>query len=283
MRYPRYLGWIAVLGAVVTLAACSADPTPTPEHPLTPTATAMPTATPTPEPTPTPSPTATATPQAGLTVAPPEGAVSVSLVASQDVTLYDSPGSALANGAGEYLFAGLTGQPQARRSLIAFDVAGAVPAGATVVSADLTLTMSRSGLPLFVNVVMLHRTSSSWVEGATDATGNEGSGLEVVPGDATWVHRTFDDQLWATPGGDFAPDASAATEVFRLGPYTWGPTDAMVADVQAWLDDPGSNYGWAIVGDEVTDRGVKRFNSREHTDETVRPVLTVLYVPPGTP
>ena len=297
MRYPRYLGWIAVLGAVVTLAACSVDPTatseptptatamptamPTPEP--TPTATAMPTAAPTPEPTATPSPTATATPQAGLTVAPPEGAVSVSLVASQDVTLYDSPGSALANGAGEYLFAGLTGQPQARRSLIAFDVAGAVPAGATVVSADLTLTMSRSGLPLFVNVVMLHRTSSSWAEGATDAPGNEGSGLEVVPGDATWVHRTFDDQLWATPGGDFASDASAATEVFRLGPYTWGPTDAMAADVQAWLDDPGSNYGWAIVGDEVTDRGVKRFNSREHTDETVRPVLTVLYVPPGTP
>ena len=269
MHMPRHLRWAALLGAAVALAACSADPT------------ATPTATPTPEPTATSAPTATPPGTPVPWPAPPGGAVSVSLGASQDATLYDSPGSTLANGGGEYLFAGLTGQPEARRGLIAFDVAGVVPAGATVFSVELTLQMSRTGLPLFEAAVALHRAAASWGEGATDATGNEGRGLDVLPGDATWLHRTYDDQLWATPGGDFESSASATIGVLRPDPYIWGPTEAMVADVQAWLDDPGSNFGWAIVGDEVTNRGVKRFDSRQRADEATRPVLTVVYVPAG--
>ena len=266
MRYQRYVRWAALLCAAVALAACSADPTPT--------------ATSAPEPTATSAAEPTAIPVG--TIKPiPGGAVTVTLGASQDVTLYDSPGSALANGGGEYLFVGLTGQPQARRTLIAFDVAGLVPAGATVYSVALTLQMSRTGLPLFEAAVALHRATASWGEGATEATGNEGRGLDVLPGDATWAHRTYDDQLWATPGGDFEASASATTGVLRLGPYTWGPTAAMMADVQAWLDDPGSNHGWAIVGDEETQRGVKRFDSRQRADETTRPLLTVVYLPAG--
>ncbi len=253
MRYARYVRWIAALGAVVALAACSADPTPT----ATPA--------PTPEGTPTP--------------ALPAGAVSVSLGASQDATLIDDPDAVRANGAGEYLFVGVTGQPQARRTLIAFDIAGGIPAGATVLSAELTLEMSRTSNPFFANAMALHRLTASWGEGASDPLLNEGRGDDAVPGDATWAHRTFDDQRWDTPGGDFVSSASATLEVVRLGPYTWGPTDAMVADVQAWLDDPGSSHGWAIVGDEVERRGVKRFDSRENADETARPVLTVVYVP----
>ena len=273
MDMPRHLRWAALLVAVVALAACSADPT------ATPTPTSAPTATSAPAPTATSAPTATPPGTPVPWPAPPAAAVSVSLAASHDVTLYDSPGSTLANGGGEYLFAGLTGQPEARRGLIAFDVAGGVPAGATVFSVELTLQMSRTGLPLFEAAVALHRATASWGEGATDATGNEGRGLDVLPGDATWLHRTYDDQLWATPGGDFESSASVITAVLRLGPYMWGPTDAMVADVQAWLDDPGSNFGWAIVGDEVTNRGVKRFDSRQRADEATRPVLTVVYVP----
>ena len=273
MHTPRHLRWAALLGAAVALAACSADPTPMPKSPSVP----APTATSAAEPTaaePTAIPVGTIKPIPG-------GAVTVTLGASQDVTLYDSPGSALANGGGEYLFVGLTGQPQARRTLIAFDVAGVVPAGATVFSVELTLQMSRTGLPLFEAAIALHRTTASWGEGATEATGNEGRGLDVLPGDATWLHRTFDDQLWATPGGGFASAASATTGVLRPDPYTWGPTAAMVTDVQAWLDDPGANHGWAIVGDEETHRGVKRFDSRQRTDETTRPVLTVVYRPAG--
>ncbi len=254
MRFPRYVRWTATLGAVVALAACAADPTPT--------------ATPPP-------------PEATPTAALPAGAVSVSLGASQDATLYDDPDGTLANGAGEYLFVGLTNQPQVRRALIAFDVAGAVPAGATVLSAELTLEMSRTGLATFVSPIALHPVSVSWGEGASDATGNEGRGLEALPGDATWAHRTFDDQRWSTPGGDFDSSASATAEVGWLGPYAWGPTDAMAADVQAWLDDPSSSHGWALVGDEVERRGVKRFGSKERMDETARPVLTVVYIPAG--
>ena len=266
MRYRRHVRWIAALGAVVALAACSADPTPT--------------ATPASEPTATPAPPST--PEATPTPALPAGAVGVSLGASQDATLINDPGAPRANGAGEYLFVGVTGQPQVRRTLIAFDVAGGIPADATVLSAELTLDMSRTSNPFFANVMALHRVTASWGEGASDPLLNEGRGDDALPGDATWAHRTFDDQEWATPGGDFVSSASATAEVVRLGSYTWGSTDAMVADVQAWLDDPDSSYGWAIVGDEVESRGVKRFDSRENTDETARPVLTVVYVPAGS-
>ena len=210
---------------------------------------------------------------------PTTTAVSVRLVASQDATLYDSGEEVLANGAGEYLFVGTTGQPQARRSLVAFDVAGGIPAGATILGAELTLEMSRTGLPLFENRIALHRVNASWGEGTSDPTLNEGRGDDALPGDATWVHRTYADTRWATPGGDFAASASATIGVARLGPYTWGPTEAMVADVQAWLDDASSNHGWALVGNEVERRGVKRFDSRERTEEAVRPVLTVVYAP----
>ena len=261
MRRQRYVLWTAVLLAAVGLAACSADPT----------------ATPTTAPPPTATPTTALTPEATPTAALPEGAVRVDLAASQDATLYEDDQGLIASGAGEHLFVGLTNQPGIRRSLIAFDLS-AVPTDARIHSVELTLTLSRTGLPLFANPIALHRATASWGEGATDPTLNEGSGEDALPGDATWVHRTFDDQPWATPGGDFAPDASATTEVGRLGPYTWGPTDAMVADVQAWLDDPGSNRGWALVGDEVTRRGVKRFDSRQRADETKRPVLLVVYV-----
>ena len=274
MRYPRYVRWIVAGALAVALAACSADAT----------------ATPVPEPTATPTPAGTPTPTVTPTPTLPEGAVTVNLRPSHDTTLYHIPPSqevvlegydaaSLANGAGEHLFVGLTNQPGKRRSLIAFDIAGTIPAGATVHSVELALTMSRTGVPFLVNPVRLHRATASWGEGATVATGNEGRGLAALPGDATWVYRSFDDQLWAAPGGDFSPIASATTEVSLEDPYTWGSTEEMVADVQAWLDDPSANHGWTLVGDEAERRSVKRFDSRERVDEEDRPNLTVVYIP----
>jgi hypothetical protein len=51
----------------------------------------------------------------------------------------------------------------------------------------------------------------------------------------------------------------------------------MVADVQSWLDEPSGNHGWCVVGDETTAPSAKRFDSREHFDPAMRPVLTVDY------
>ena len=54
----------------------------------------------------------------------------------------------------------------------------------------------------------------------------------------------------------------------------------MIADVQRWLDSPGSSFGWALVGNETGNRTTKRFKSREHPGVGDRPLLRVTYTMP---
>ena len=56
----------------------------------------------------------------------------VTLTASRNVTLYEDGQGDRANGSGQYLFVGRTGQPQTRRALIAFDIDGSLPADVTI-------------------------------------------------------------------------------------------------------------------------------------------------------
>ena len=47
-----------------------------------------------------------------------------------------------------------------------------------------------------------------------------------------------------------------------------------------WLDDPSSNHGWLLMGDEIT-TGAQRFDTRENASEADRPRLTVTFVRSG--
>ena len=47
--------------------------------------------------------------------------------------------------------------------------------------------------------------------------------------------------------------------------------------MQDWLSRPETNFGWAIVGNEVDLKVAKRIDSREIEDESKRPILTVSY------
>ena len=58
---------------------------------------------------------------------------------------------------------------------------------------------------------------------------------------------------------------SAVTTAGTSGTVVWESTDALVADVQRWLDDPTSDHGWILVGDEVAVQSAKRFSSRDGT------------------
>ena len=51
----------------------------------------------------------------------------------------------------------------------------------------------------------------------------------------------------------------------------------MIADVQLWLDNPASNFGWLVLGDESTSATAKRFDTRESDSP---PVLTIVYTAP---
>jgi hypothetical protein len=204
----------------------------------------------------------------------------VVVVAQRDATLVESATGALANGAGPFFFAGRTSQESGsiRRAVLAFDVGAAVPHGAPIQSVQLRLAMSQTNAG--AETLHLHRVLASWTEGASIATG--GSGAPAAAGDVTWLHRSYDALLWATAGGDFAPVASASALIDEPGSYAWGSTPELVADVQSWLDDPAANHGWILIGDESASSTVKRFESRENADPTVRPVLVVEFGAPQT-
>jgi hypothetical protein len=208
----------------------------------------------------------------------------VTLNPVRDNTLYESTTGSQSDGAGSYLFAGLTdakgGEPgEIRRGILAFDIAGSVPVGSVIESASLTLEMSRTRVDAFN--FTLHRANSNWGEGTSNADGQEGAGANSTTNDATWIHTFYPGSLWTTPGGDFSATASATTLVGKsLGSYTWGSTPQMVADAQIWLDAPASNFGWILRGPEGL-RSAKRFNSRENADIPSRPALMIQFTSGG--
>lgn len=199
---------------------------------------------------------------------------------SKDATLLEDSNGSVANALGD-LFAGRSRRTgDLKRSLLAFDLAGTIPAGATIDSVTLRLRVdkSESGSISF----SLHELLANWGEGTSNA-GNSGEGTNATNGDATWLHTFYSGSLWTNPGGDFEPVASAIQTVGNEGLfYTWGSTPDLVGDVQGWLDDPGSNYGWALIGNESAsaDRMTKRFNSGEDSNSAYWPMLTVEYTAP---
>jgi hypothetical protein len=214
----------------------------------------------------------------------PATADNVSLVPSQDNTLYEvavekpeGQGQVLSNGAGEFFFAGLTARGgDIRRGLLAFDVAGPVPAGSIITEVTLTLEMSKTIVG--ASTVELRRVTSDWGEGTSDAGDPGGGGAPATTDDATWLHTFFPSAFWVTEGGDFSATVTAAQSVGGNGPYTWGSTPEMVADVQSWLDNPATNFGWLVMGDEAVSPSAKRFNTRENTVGV--PQLAITYQAP---
>jgi hypothetical protein len=207
----------------------------------------------------------------------PASADSVALNPVKDNTLYESPDGSLSNGAGANMFAGKTFQPvdNRRRAVMAFDIAGAVPAGAGITSAQLTLNVLLT-IDVASRDMSLHRLEQDWGEGTSVAPGGGGAGATSTPGDATWLHTDFPGSFWNATGGDFAAAPSATTLVGFGGPHDWtGP--GLVADAQSWLDDPGNNFGWILIGDEVTPATARKFGTREDQNPDNQPLLVVVF------
>ena len=178
---------------------------------------------------------------------------------------------------GKSLFVGKSTRGKIRRAVIAFDVAGAIPAGAFIISVSLTLHMS--GRQAEPQPVTLHTILADWGEGTSTPPFNQGGGADSTPGDATWVHRFFEADLWSAMGGDFSQSESASASVGDTGSYAWGSTAQMMADVQGWLNDPATNFGWLLKGNEQASQTKKRFDSRQNTNEAFRPLLVIEFEP----
>ena len=124
----------------------------------------------------------------------------------------------------------------------------------------------------------IHKVLAAWGEGTSDAAGQEGGGTTATTNDATWVNRLHPATPWAAAGGDFVASASATT-VVGVAPagYIWTST-TVIADVQGWLTDPATNFGWIVIGNESISQTAKRFGSRQNPTFAQQPKLSITYI-----
>ncbi len=204
------------------------------------------------------------------------------LTPSHDNTMFSNGNS---NGLGDAIFSGRTGTfggLTIQRGLLAFSVADSLAAGSTIITARLELVLVQTSVMGGQESHSLHRVSADWGEGTSIAPG--GTGALPTPGDATWTHTFYPDQFWLVSGGDFSATISASQTVGTgLGNYTWGSTPQMVADVQGWLDNPSSAFGWVLMGNEVNPNTAKKFASKDAPDPVLHPMLVIEFTPPPCP
>ncbi len=205
----------------------------------------------------------------------------VTLVPSHDTTLIEIQPDRN-NGGQAWVNAGTTQNGTRNRGLFQWDLTGVIPSGATVESVDVTLEVTRvPGCGIANSSFSLYRMLRSWGEGDKVALDNAGGqGAPATLGEATWNERFFGASRWAAPGGlagvDFLASPSASDYIYDRGrsPYTFASGSELVADVQGWVKDPSSNFGWLLMtDDEGTPFTARHFGSRE--DPNAPPLLTI--------
>jgi len=176
-----------------------------------------------------------------------------------------------AGGGFPHIFAGVAADATVRRALVRFDLS-ATPPGTVVQSAELRLVVDQSRPSTEVHT--LHRVSRAWGEGSLVSTDPGGLGLPAAAGDATWLSSEEGLTSWTLAGGDFAAAPSASTSVGPLGSTATFTGSSLAQDVQLWIDQPATNFGWMIRGNESAIHNARRFHSAEGTP-ALRPRLTI--------
>jgi hypothetical protein len=202
------------------------------------------------------------------------------------------------------LFVGTDGQKNPKRGLIEFNIGQVVsgqsiPAGATITGVTLQMTVgqvagsgggggSGSGS---AETISLYDESAAWgqptnVAGATSFSGT-GHGGSPATGDATWNYAFYNATAWTVAGGNWTSsltDLADASVTGTLTSFTWSSA-AMIADVQKWLADPTTNFGWIIKNADETDAtDFRAFWSAQgaaaNNNPAIAPSLTVTFVVP---
>jgi hypothetical protein len=212
----------------------------------------------------------------GIAFQPPIiDAATVTLYAVKDNTLIESATGDRSNGAGEGIFCGRLGSNGNGRKLrlvVAFNLAS-IPANATITAVNLRLYLEQANGGTYTHNV--YRLLGDWGEGTSNGFG--GDGAPSTPNDATWIHRFFPSTYWTNPGGDFVAASSASASVgSNTGPVTWSSA-GLISDVQEWVQNPSTNFGWMIRGNETSLSTAKKFISSNWQGNPDRPRLTVTY------
>jgi len=102
----------------------------------------------------------------------------------------------------------------------------------------------------------------------------------------SWNSRLGAGTPWQVPGATGSADSVSTPSSFvavgsaNFTDYTFSSMAGLVADVQGWINNPSSNFGWLLISeDEVTPQTARRFGARE--DPVHPPVLTISYSLPS--
>ncbi len=228
----------------------------------------------------------------------------VSIGASQDATLLGGSDALTNNSLSDPgIFVGADGAGNPKRGLIEFDIAQSVPAGATITSATLQLTVGQvagsgggtGGFTTGSFTIDLFDETQPWGQptnfvGAT-SFGGRGHGAPPDYGDATWNDAFYNSNPalatpWNAPGGNWnssqAPSASTSVLGVAGNSFTWSSSQT-ASDVQNWLDNPSSNDGWLLRNEDET--GMTNFRAfwgwqgaATNNAPATAPSLTVTYI-----
>ena len=210
--------------------------------------------------------------------------VTVTLEPSQDNTISPDDNPERSGGADENFFSGAAGGGQNNgrlfRALLQFDLSE-IAQGTQITDASLVLNANRVNNSNAATNYSLFRLTNSWGEGTSNPAGNGGALAPAETDDVTWSNRFFgQDTPWNTPGGDFNSSPSATVNIDQEEFYTFSSTE-LLADIQAWVDDPNMNFGWILISENENSGSAVRFGSRENPGAGIRPQLMVTFVTPN--
>ena len=207
----------------------------------------------------------------------------VTLQPAADTALFqNAPDNNL--GAQDFMPVGLTSLGSKTRGLVRFDFAGKIPPDAVVNSATLTLhiVVDHGGSPS--PSVDLHRLLKPWIEGSKSggASGGGSIGAPASSGEPTWNRRAHPNTTWGTPGAQGSADyVSTASTSGRVASGQILFTNAgLVADLQSFVSNGATNFGWLIKNQSETTSGARRIGSRENISSS--PTLVVNFTVPQT-
>jgi len=205
-----------------------------------------------------------------------------------DTTLIEYAPDANLGGA-DFFNAGTTGIGTLNRGLMQFSLSEAIPVGSIINSATLIMDIVRQPSSDFEPAPFsLHRMLVSWGEGdKIPDEGSPGLGAPATAGEATWHFRNHSGLAWAAPGGlagvDFASTVSSSAFVYGIGdPVEFESTLDLMGDVQLWVNNPQSNFGWMLMTqtEDVT-KSARSFASSE--DSNGGPMLIIDFTPVPEP
>lgn len=168
--------------------------------------------------------------------------------------------------------AGDFGGSTIRKGLIKFDFSS-IPAGATIVSALLTLNLSSELSAAVDPVITFNRSLVAFFEGvnngSTPGAGVDGStySLRNANGSVAWAGGAG-----GAAGSDYASSPTASQTINGTGLYTWD----VAADVQLFVNGT-TNNGWWVINTSAATNNSKTFTSSDGATPADRPQIVVTY------